>query len=337
MSAAPDSPVAPELPLVFGADGLIPAVVQDAATGDVLMVAFMDRNALAATQATGRAHYWSRSRGRLWRKGETSGHEQIVEAIHVNCEQNSVLLTVRQIGAVCHDGYPTCYYRRLAPDGTLTVDRERAFDPADVYPSPTPDSAVTDLEPTTRLLFGAYAFLRDHDLAAVSATSGRLRAADDVDLASRLADELRELAGALDGTHRHGDPTSDVLLEGSQVLYWTVLLALRAGATWESLRPDRALVTDDDTIGPAVAASLLRAEADRWAAAPAAEPVVARCHATLGLVGQACRAAAVPVLTMLEADLAALRAKPYLAPYFSSHADEHDADAPTPPGLGRGG
>ena len=208
MSAAPDSPVAPELPLVFGADGLLPAVVQDAATGDVLMVAFMDRAALAATQATGRAHYWSRSRGRLWRKGETSGNEQIVEAIHVNCERNSVLLTVRQSGAVCHDGYPTCYYRRLDLDGTLTVDRARAFDPADVYPSSPPDAVVPDLEPTMKLLFGAYAYLREHDLAAVSATSARLRATDDGDLACRLADELRELAGALDRTHLHADPRS---------------------------------------------------------------------------------------------------------------------------------
>jgi phosphoribosyl-AMP cyclohydrolase len=104
-------------------------VAQDVETGDVLMVAFMNEAALAETRRTGRAHYWSRSRNRLWRKGETSGHEQLVEGIFVNCEENSVLLRVRQIGAVCHDGYPTCYYRRLEPDGSLAVVRDRAFDP----------------------------------------------------------------------------------------------------------------------------------------------------------------------------------------------------------------
>src|SRR5688500_7800896 len=104
------------LPVRFGADGLIPAVIQDADTDAVLMVGFMNANALALTRSTGRVHFWSRSREKLWRKGETSGHEQIVEAIYINCEHNSLLLTVRQIGAACHDGFPTCFYRRLEPD-----------------------------------------------------------------------------------------------------------------------------------------------------------------------------------------------------------------------------
>jgi len=317
--------VAAELPIEFGPDGLVPAVIQDVATGEVLMVAFMDREALAATRATNRTHFWSRSRGRLWRKGETSGNEQIVEAIHVNCERNSLLVAVRQIGAACHDGYPTCFYRRLEPDGTLTVVRERAFDPADVYPPG--DTAEPDLESTTRLLFGAYAYLRDHDLAAASATSARLRGDPEAALASRLGDELRELAGALDGTHRHADPASDVLLEGSQVIYWAIVVALRAGATWELLRPDRAFATHDDGIGPAVAATLLRAEADHWLSRPEEEPVAARCHATLALVGQAFRAGGVAVGAVLAADLADMRAKPYLAPYFEGvDGDGPDAD-----------
>jgi phosphoribosyl-AMP cyclohydrolase len=117
----------------FGDDGLVPAVVQDVATGDVLMVAFMNDEALRLTYATGEAHYWSRSRKKLWRKGETSSHTQTVVEIRVNCERNSLLLLVRQTGAVCHDGYATCYYRRLSGDGALTVVRERAFDPETVY------------------------------------------------------------------------------------------------------------------------------------------------------------------------------------------------------------
>ncbi|HEU5430664.1 MAG TPA: phosphoribosyl-AMP cyclohydrolase, partial [Thermomicrobiales bacterium] len=112
---------AADAPIRFDAGGLVPVVTQDAATGAVLMLAFMNDTALAATRATGRAHYWSRSRGKLWRKGETSGNEQIVDGIYVNCERNSLLLRVHQTGAVCHDGYPTCFYRRLEPDDALTT------------------------------------------------------------------------------------------------------------------------------------------------------------------------------------------------------------------------
>src|SRR5262249_39193013 len=119
----------------FDGDGLIPVVTQDAVTGDVLMMAWMNEEALQLTRETGRAHSWIRGRQQLWRKGWTSGHEQVVREILVNCECNSLLLQVQQIGAVCHDGYPTCYYRRLEPDGEFEVVRERAFDPGCVYAS----------------------------------------------------------------------------------------------------------------------------------------------------------------------------------------------------------
>ena len=319
----------PSAPIRFGPDGLIPSVVQDADTGDVLMVAFMNEAALAATRATGRTHFWSRSRGRLWRKGETSGHEQLVEAIYVNCEQNSLLLKVRQVGAACHEGYPTCYYRRLEADDSLAVVRERVFDPAVVYgvpstaPNPVDAPAVPPdgLERATRVLYGAFAFLRDNDLTAVSGTSRALRSATD-DLAPRVADELRELSGVLDGTHRHADLTADALLEGSQVLYWVVLSALRAGVTWEKLRPDRALATHHEEVPASLAARLLRSEAARW------DPLTdrdyepaARTHAALALIAQACRSVGVSPQRLVDRELAALRERPYLAPYF---AVEHD-------------
>ncbi|MCC6312516.1 MAG: phosphoribosyl-AMP cyclohydrolase [Thermomicrobiales bacterium] len=183
----------------WGDDGLIPVVTQDERSGDVLMVAFMNAEALAATRATGYVHYWSRSRGKLWCKGETSGNRQQVVAIFVNCDRNSLLLRVRQTGAVCHDGYPTCYYRRLEPDDSLTMVRERVFDPAEVYGVDS-NNLLTD---ATRLLYGAYAWLRDHDLSAESGTSRRLRIEDGT-IEGRVADELTELAGVLDGSHRHG-------------------------------------------------------------------------------------------------------------------------------------
>jgi phosphoribosyl-AMP cyclohydrolase len=114
-------------------DGLVTAIAQDANTGDVLMVAHMNREALEETLATGQAVYFSRSRGRLWRKGEQSGNVQHVRAVYVDCDGDAVLLKVEQVGgAACHEGYPSCFFRRLTPD-ELKVVAERVFDPKDVY------------------------------------------------------------------------------------------------------------------------------------------------------------------------------------------------------------
>lgn len=99
--------------LRFDALGLIPAVVQEADTGEVLMVAWMNREALDATLATGLAHFWSRSRGRLWRKGETSGHVQRVQRIDADCDADTLLVQVHQAGVACHTGARTCFFTRL--------------------------------------------------------------------------------------------------------------------------------------------------------------------------------------------------------------------------------
>jgi phosphoribosyl-AMP cyclohydrolase len=115
------------------AGGLVPAVAQDADTGQVLMLAWMNREAFEETRRTGRACYWSRSRGRLWRKGEESGHVQEVREILIDCDADTVLLKVRQVGgAACHEGYASCFFRKLEGDG-LTVVGERLFDPKQVY------------------------------------------------------------------------------------------------------------------------------------------------------------------------------------------------------------
>jgi len=306
----------------FGADGLAPVVVQDAVSGDVLMLAYMNGDALRLTYETGRAHYWSRGRNALWRKGETSGHEQVVDEIRVNCEQNSLLLLVRQVGAVCHDGYATCFYRRTAPDGSLTVVRERSFDPSLVYgdaaPPPQQHDArdVDPLAEATRRQFDAYAYLRDHDLTSESETSRRLRQSDQ-QFRSRIADELRELAGVMDGEHRHAGREADALLESSQVIYWLLLESLRNGITWMTLRPDRALATTDEQLPVTTVSRLLRAEADRWSDNARYLPdVAAAAHATLSLVGQACVCAGLDPLAAVQVDLAELESRPYLAPYF---------------------
>ena len=103
----------------FGPDGLVPVVVQDSRNGDVLMVAWATREALAATRATGRAHFWSRSRRALWQKGESSGHTQQVEQIRLDCDGDTVLYRVTPAGPACHTGQPTCFSSAVGADGGL--------------------------------------------------------------------------------------------------------------------------------------------------------------------------------------------------------------------------
>ncbi len=114
-------------------DGLLPAIAQDAETGEILMMAYMNAESYAETLATNRAVYFSRSRQKLWRKGEESGNVQEVRAIYVDCDRDTILLKVNQIGgAACHKGYRSCFFRKVTPEG-LQVEGERVFDPAEVY------------------------------------------------------------------------------------------------------------------------------------------------------------------------------------------------------------
>jgi phosphoribosyl-AMP cyclohydrolase len=113
--------------------GLVPAIAQDAATGDVLMMAWMNREAYEETVRTGRAVYFSRSRNKLWRKGEESGHVQEVRGIFIDCDADTVLLKVNQVGgAACHEGYASCFFRKVEGD-ELRVIADRVFDPKQVY------------------------------------------------------------------------------------------------------------------------------------------------------------------------------------------------------------
>jgi len=113
--------------------GLVPAIAQDADTGQVLMLAWMNRAAYEETQRTGRACYFSRSRNRLWRKGEESGNVQEVREIFIDCDADTVLLKVHQVGgAACHEGYRTCFFRQVQGDKVQVIG-ERVFDPKQVY------------------------------------------------------------------------------------------------------------------------------------------------------------------------------------------------------------
>jgi phosphoribosyl-AMP cyclohydrolase len=117
----------------FDRNGLVPAVVQDLKTGRVLLLAFMNRQALALTASTGLAHFFSRSRGKLWKKGEESGHVLQVTEIRVGCEGNSLLLRVRMPGpGACHTGHESCFFRAVRKGRLVVTDRAR-FDPAEVY------------------------------------------------------------------------------------------------------------------------------------------------------------------------------------------------------------
>ena len=113
--------------------GLVPAIAQDSETGEILMLAYMNEDAWAETLRTRRATYWTRSRQKLWRKGEESGNVQEVVDVLIDCDRDTIVLKVRQIGgAACHKGYRSCFYRRLDGDDWVS-DQERVFDPDDVY------------------------------------------------------------------------------------------------------------------------------------------------------------------------------------------------------------
>jgi phosphoribosyl-AMP cyclohydrolase len=117
----------------WNADGLVPAIAQDAANGRVLTLAWMNREALARTQATRTAHYWSRSRARLWQKGESSGNVQTVREIRVDCDADTILLLVEQAGGIaCHTGHERCFYRVLT-DGAWREVEPVLKDPREIY------------------------------------------------------------------------------------------------------------------------------------------------------------------------------------------------------------
>lgn len=113
--------------------GLLPAIVQDYQTNEILMLAYINQEAWQATLDTGKAHYWSRSRHKLWLKGESSGHYQLIREILVDCDQDTVVFKVKQLGAAsCHRGYRSCFYRRLH-EGVFSIKEKPVFDPKKVY------------------------------------------------------------------------------------------------------------------------------------------------------------------------------------------------------------
>jgi len=119
--------------LKYSDDGLIPAVCVDQDSGKVVMVAYMNADSLRDTIRTGKTHFWSRSRKKYWMKGESSGHTQDVKAIYTDCDTDTLVIEVVQNGAACHEGYFSCFYRKLNDQGGWDIISEKLFDPDEVY------------------------------------------------------------------------------------------------------------------------------------------------------------------------------------------------------------
>lgn len=117
----------------FNKEGLLPVIVQDINRGEVLMMAWMNKEALKKTIASGKAYFWSRARQKLWLKGESSGHYQLVREMWIDCDEDTLLIKVEQIKAACHKGYKSCFFRKINKEGKLELIGERVFEPGKVY------------------------------------------------------------------------------------------------------------------------------------------------------------------------------------------------------------
>jgi len=119
--------------LKYDSDGLIPAIIQDAENGDLLMVGYMNPESVERTLKEGKACFWSRSRQKFWVKGESSGHFLFVKEVLVDCDKDALLVKATQAGPTCHEGYRSCFFRKITPEGEMEVISERMFDPSEVY------------------------------------------------------------------------------------------------------------------------------------------------------------------------------------------------------------
>lgn len=300
--------------LKFDRNGLIPTIIVDDATGETLMLAFMNQEAFERTRETGYTHFFSRSRNALWRKGEQSGNSQEVQAIFVNCEENSLLIRVKQQGgAACHMGYRSCYYRRLQPDGAYTTVADRLFDPQVVYRGGQQHmqkhELSASLETAMRPLYEAYIYLRDHDLSERSNTSLLLQEHTQSYLVSRLADELQELAGVQNGEHVHSGLQADTILEGSQVGYWLQLLAASNRLAYDDFMPHAAMLEGYDAGYSDEQVIELQQKCLNLLEASDAPTLYQGLRLGFALIGQTCARAGISPLEPVEYDVAQMRRK----------------------------
>jgi phosphoribosyl-AMP cyclohydrolase len=324
--------------LKFDRQGLIPTVIQDDTTAEVLMVAFMNEEAFERTRQTGYTHFFSRSRNTIWHKGEQSGNVQEVRAIFVNCEENSLLIRVAQHGdGACHMGYASCYYRRLLPDGTYETVAERTFDPQMVYgnapggkqndtsvgaPFIAPIAPlesqsnlgtqfIAPLETAMRQLYNVYLYLKDHDLSEESNTSRLLQEHSLGYLLARLADELQELADVQSGEHMHSGRQPDTILEGSQVGYWLLLIATTLNLPYDDFLPHLSILKGYRAGISGNAGNTIEQRQNCLDLLASNEPslIVQGFDLGFALTGEACAQAGVSPLAPAEYDLDQMRRK----------------------------
>lgn len=119
--------------VAFNKQGLVPVIVQDIKTDEVLMMAWMNKEALKKTITSGKTYFWSRSRKKLWLKGESSGHYQLVREMWIDCDEDTLLIKVEQIKAACHKGYKSCFFRKINKEGKIELIGEKVFEPGKVY------------------------------------------------------------------------------------------------------------------------------------------------------------------------------------------------------------
>jgi len=203
----------------FGADGLVPAIIQDLVDGMVLMVAYMNRESLALSLQTGRTWFYSRSRQCLWQKGATSGHHQYIREVLTDCDQDTLLVKVEQVGVACHEGYRSCFFRQLVSNGG-----ETAVEPANGGPATAP--ATQDI---LDLLF---ALIRDRQrtLPENSYTTHLFRKGIDR-IAQKVGEEAVEVVIA--GKNRDRD---EIINESADLVYHLLVLLAECDVTLDEIR-----------------------------------------------------------------------------------------------------
>ncbi len=209
----------------FGADGLIPAIIQDAVDGTVLMVAYMNRESLALSLQTGRTWFYSRSRQCLWQKGATSGHHQYIREVLTDCDQDTLLVKVDQVGVACHEGYRSCFYRQLALAGQETTEEPLAAG----QPTGRPLAGAAPAGDILDLLF---AVIRDRQrtLPENSYTAHLFRKGIDR-IAQKVGEEAVEVVIA--GKNRDRD---EIINESADLVYHLLVLLAECDVSLDEIK-----------------------------------------------------------------------------------------------------
>lgn len=217
----------------FNADGLIPVIVQDNRTSEVLMLAYMNREALAKTFSSGQTWFYSRSRQELWHKGETSGNIQELDEVYFDCDADTLLIKVRQHGAACHEGYKSCFHYRIEPDGRVALVGDMVFNPAEVYgeKGPPPGARLQPKESRPVCICGSTILEEVYDVI-LDRKQNRVQGAytsylfdKGIDtILQKLGEETTEVLIAAKNRHR-----DEVIKEAADVIYHLMVLLAAEG------------------------------------------------------------------------------------------------------------